>query len=869
MKRITYFFPLMMTVLLLLACQWAVAQNVAEFGRQEQETESLKLLKSEIDSITFELQASGDAYDQLIWTHDSLYRMNLTDDYGVKFSQVTLPDVYVLTEGIGDWSEMWISRQGNLMALKFKKNSEEILDNAALFISGEMGNTSHIACFDFYENGMPKSMLIDDNMILIRQIYDEMADVCIVLGDSITLYCDSIPLAKNGTSEKAKTRQEFAIQGTLEGVFEVLTGVIEGVVGAGITYTALYPTPLSPVLAATGTGLIAHAATIVHKGYNDLIATAEENMERSNKGIGVSTFWDNMKENSKSLDPEFVFEETTDKKSSIQKFWNKITDYAEKLRVKSLTGEEYIERIQGCLFAHRAKKVREESATLTGVFSSNNLFDNSSTCVKGFAIYPVGSKDYKLITIEDSESFEYEVTGLTPGTKYEYRAFLKDVDHYATVWSAPMGFITLKVTTSDARLKEDGSYELSGSVIGTENAQEKARVLFVYSTENKDPHVGYSDCNYITIETQKRDGDYSATLANIESNKTYYYRIDLEIDGEDNYGEVRSFGMNKFMGLTYEPLDRLSISGGTDGTGATIMVEYKISTRFRPNDLQSEPGIVLMQNGQILTKYALEMEKPGNETDLYTCTITIGLEKSDLNIDYENYKARTKDLYLAPCYNMVVDGKTMMAVFDEDKVKFDIIYEDKPEIKFTDAWLPYKPEIVSGEDGKYVAMTTYYYQISIKGAFWMKKATYKCKGASSSWNNYTDVPFETLMDGIMPAYPQLILVEYIPGSPSGGLSLQGYFDITGPYAKVIKSVNHLEFYNNNYYITGVEVMGGTVSSTRAQTTQGSETRADNPQAKLIFESREKTDEKVIMTTPEKWSNVLTLSKIKKQATIGK
>ena len=154
----------MMTVLLLLACQWAVAQNVAEFGRQEQETESLKLLKSEIDSITFELQASGDAYDQLIWTHDSLYRMNLTDDYGVKFSQVTLPDVYVLTEGIGDWSEMWISRQGNLMALKFKKNSEEILDNAALFISGEMGNTSHIACSDFYENGMPKSMLIDDSI---------------------------------------------------------------------------------------------------------------------------------------------------------------------------------------------------------------------------------------------------------------------------------------------------------------------------------------------------------------------------------------------------------------------------------------------------------------------------------------------------------------------------------------------------------------------------------------------------------------------------------------------------------------------------------------------------------------------------------
>lgn len=802
---------------------------------------------------------------------DSGYSYDVNNDQKVDMADVTAvidilsdstdSEVRVLNEGIGDWSQMWVSGEGNLMAMKYKNGTEEELDKIALLMSGKNDGKSHTALFDFNEDGTPRSILVDDNMISVRRIYDGKADVTVVLGDETIFFCDSIPLSGRGAMGRAVMRHEFFIQRPMETALEILVGAVAVKGGAVVLVGAA--TTLTPLMAAAGIGLIGLGAAAIYDGYKQMVSAAAEERINNNNGIGDDFYLEKAGEKIQNLDSDIFTEESSDR-NAILRFWDKIVDYAEEWRVKALTAEEYMAGIDGHVFANKAKNVGEETAILSGRFSSNSYFDDSSTCVAGFAIYPAGSpKDYKLITTEGSKYFSAQVSGLTPATEYEYRAFFQDSDHKATVWSEPVSFTTLKILTGRPQLKLDKSFELNGSVYYIDESVNNARLWFVYSVENKDPHLGYSNCTSILVTGNAHDGDYSACLTDYNTDETYYYRIVLEVDGVEICGEVRTFGLNSFMGLTYELIGNVSFSN------RTIITQCKARTYFRPNELQSNPCVVLMQNGKVVARYALTMEEAGNDVDLYTCDIIVGLEESDLNIDFQNYRARTKDLYIAPCYSMEVEGQLQTLVFDEQQVKFDITYEVEPEIIFTSAEVPNTPEITAGSDGKKVAITTYIYQIGVVGAFWINKATFKSKSSNSeSWNLPSSVPFETLMDGYMPKCSGTIRVEYKPNELSDYLMLQSYFDITLPYGLTTQSVNHLRFLNNGYYITGVRRENGSVSASRQLTNEKSLTNGESLLHNITIESGVVSQEDVTTDIPEKWRNVPTISTLKKQAGIG-
>lgn len=853
MDKSTKFLKSILPLLLMLSYSGvAVAQNIAEFKRYGKE--KLTFLKSEIDSITFEIQPISGEYNQLLWTRDSIYRWNVSDDDGVDFSESVLPDLYVLTKEIGDWDQMWVSREGELMALQYQDETETTLRKMAMLIPNNDSTSVCISLAEFKADGTPEYVTYNNNVIIVRRMYEGLIDVTLSLSDTLTIHCDSIPIANiTRKASRMKINALNNLKKTVADAYEIVIGLAEMLAGGAITYVAATPTPLSPYLMAAGIGLMGSGMITVRDGF--LKITSSDNIEFED-GVGLDAYLRKSHSNMKKLSPEFVFEETGDEKSTIQKLWDSVKGLTEKWTKKAMTSEEFAELIQGSIFANRVKDVHMESATLRGAFSAWEHIGTDSDYEYGFVIYPMGNfKNYTLYTIPKESPFQVQATSLEAGTRYEYLAFFLDRKHGVQVWSKPTVFTTLDVTTGDAILRKDGSLDICGSVIGTENAQRKATVWVVYSTENKDPHIGYVGCKYLDTGL-KEDGAFSVPLTEFEEGKTYFYRTVLEIDGIMNEGDVKTFGIPEFTGLTYEPT---WVIGTNDGSERFVYGEYKITTRIKLNELTSEPGLLLVQNGQILTKYALTFEKSGNETDIYSTTIQIGAGVEDLSIDYTNYIAQTTDVFLVPCYNIQVEGEKQMAYFEENKVLFTIRYTERPNVTFTNARIVDQPIKQTDSNGRKYAITTYGFTTRINGAFWINKAVYKYKG--KDWEGKYSSPYVAYMDGDMPEFQELIYVEDYEHY-SGNLSLQTYFDITIAYGNTIKSSNHLDFQNNGYYITGVRIVNGAVQTPQKRYVPHGEVRDISMRKRQIIKNTNTSN--LNKTLPERWRNIPTLKILKEK-----
>ena len=812
-------------------------------------------------------------------TDDSGYSYDVNKDQKIDMVDVTTviavlsdsadSEVCVLNEGIGDWSQMRVSNKGGLVAVKFQNETVETPNQVALLIPNSNGGTSHVAFLNFQDDGTLRSVLVDENMISIHSSYDGMMDVTVVLGDTLALCYDRIPKSSAMARQLSLQRRAWGENNwvsNVHGALDMILGVAETLLGGAIVNTSVVFSGTGGAGLGINTGIatIEDGLSNIKEGYNSLFV---ESGQESDFYFGERIIGKLKEKMIDVIGSDFIENiEGISRVANVVGWIDFVSDYANEKWGMTMTANDFDERIQGRV-STMPPTVHQESAIISAYIDPDlavsPLNGKPLNCECGFAIFPANNKNsYKLYHLGECSggTFSVEAAGLTPGTRYAYRAYFKDIDHSATAWSwDTRAFITLKVTTGDAKLKLDESFELNGSVIGTENAKREARIWFVYSAENKDPHLGYSNCTSILVTENAHDGDYSARLTDYNTDETYYYRIVLEIDGVDNNGEVRTFGLNRFVGLTYEPLGSVSLSN------RTIITQCKARTYFRPNELQSNPCVVLIQNGKVVARYGLTMEEAGNDVDLYSCEILVGLEESDLNIDFQNYKARTKDLYLAPCYDMMIEGQMQTLVFDELQVKFDITYEEEPEILFLSAEVPNTPEITVGSDGKCVAKTTYISEIGAVGAFWINNATYKGISSSDSWIDLANDPIGTLMDGHILKISGVINVVFDPDKLFGDLTLQNYIEITLPYGEKKQSFNHLTFLNNGYYITDVRIDVGNVSASRQSTKSKSQAGGESQFPRITIENGVVSQEDVMRGIPEKWRNVPTISTLKKQA----
>ena len=166
---------------------------------------------------------------------------------------------------------------------------------------------------------------------------------------------------------------------------------------------------------------------------------------------------------------------------------------------------------------------------------------------------------------DEGDTFEATITGLDEDTRYYFRAVIEDEDgdeHYGVL----RAFHTddggtdeddPDVDTDDADDVTDDSAELNGSV--DMNDFNNGYVFFIYgededAVEDTEDEDDYSDIDEDGDDLQKEvvdadldsDDTYVLDIDGLDSNTTYYFRIAVEYEDEDDdtvvvYGDVESF----------------------------------------------------------------------------------------------------------------------------------------------------------------------------------------------------------------------------------------------------------------------------------------------------------------------------------------
>ncbi|MCQ2269808.1 MAG: hypothetical protein MJZ52_01080, partial [Bacteroidales bacterium] len=183
-----------------------------------------------------------------------------------------------------------------------------------------------------------------------------------------------------------------------------------------------------------------------------------------------------------------------------------------------------------------ATNLTKTSATLNGTVSSLGDYDELNVGFKyGANVHVLTS----IVALEDAitapDEFSYDIDGLTPNTRYYYRAFA--TSGMDTVWGALKSFITpvIAVTTDSANTVTKNSAKLHGTVIS----------LGEYSEVNAGFKYGTSESTLTSIVVKDAamtaTGLFSCDIDGLNDNTKYYFKA-FAANGTDTvYGEVKDF----------------------------------------------------------------------------------------------------------------------------------------------------------------------------------------------------------------------------------------------------------------------------------------------------------------------------------------
>ena len=242
------------------------------------------VLTNEIDSITYSNLNSQD-----IWTKDSIYRIPLSSINSTDFEKFELTGVLIKNDNLGIWSEMRIATDGSLMMIKQAANKEIPEDLVMILRSDDLGVLYSYTKFD--ENGMPKSITINDCIIIVDAYYDSFVDMTIVYNDTIAYSVDSLTYGSSSSREYVPRRSwgENNWQRNVAGIVELASGVA-GVVGGALLVTGSVvseagsfgaSTPISIPGILAGTATIGGGVSTFKSGWDKLFIPGEY---RSNVG---------------------------------------------------------------------------------------------------------------------------------------------------------------------------------------------------------------------------------------------------------------------------------------------------------------------------------------------------------------------------------------------------------------------------------------------------------------------------------------------------------------------------------------------------------------------------------------------------------
>ena len=167
----------------------------------------------------------------------------------------------IITEDIGDWSEMRVYADGSLIAVKNMDGRESPEEVLMILPSEELGVLYSYIKFD--ENEVPKYITLNDNIIIVDSFDGYLADLTVVYENTTAYTVTGIPFSSSGVSKTRAANENNMVRNTTACV-ELASGVV-GVVGGSFLVAGSLVMEVGTL--GTGTpisvpGVLAGSATI-------------------------------------------------------------------------------------------------------------------------------------------------------------------------------------------------------------------------------------------------------------------------------------------------------------------------------------------------------------------------------------------------------------------------------------------------------------------------------------------------------------------------------------------------------------------------------------------------------------------------------
>lgn len=358
----------------------------------------------------------------------------------------------IITEDIGDWSEMRVSADGSLITVKNMVGRETPEEVLMILPSAELGILYSYVKFD--ENEVPKYITLNDNIIIVDSYDGNLADLTVVYENTTAYTVTGIPFSSSDVSKTRAANENNIVRNTTAWV-ELASGVV-GVVGGSLlvagsvvseagTLGASTPVSVPGILAGSAT--IAGGCSTFKSGWDKLMApgTHSSNIGETIGFQATSELISNGPQNAYIPDKYFAYLKDPNYSSQLSKagwinfFVGLTAGIADNLYGETVTWDDqrnfYYKKDEngnGKVVTGLSKDVTTKSATVRGYVSPSITVSllNGSSLENEYGIVVVSASDPNDRHIQKSSGsgglLEYTLKKLKPNTVYNYRTYYID-----------------------------------------------------------------------------------------------------------------------------------------------------------------------------------------------------------------------------------------------------------------------------------------------------------------------------------------------------------------------------------------------------------------------------------------------------------
>lgn len=592
------------------------------------DTNRTEFLPEEIDSITFD-----ESNRQVVWTKDSIYKLPIYMLDSTTFEKFEVPDVVVINENIGDWSELRIAKDGSIQMLKNEVGKESPKEVFMILPTKDDGVVLSNSTFD--DNGMPKSITINDCIIIVDAYYDNYMDLTIAYNDTIAYSVDSI--MTNISDVRMGTRQvepEHNWQRKCLLCIDLAIGLGKTLTGGFLIYCSVAaeaPTlGLSSVISipgiAAGYSTCSSGLEKMTLAYNALKSPESYKTPQIAKKIGAKICTDVITYNLKSTDEDIeyiinekyriIFNRTPDhdlyKKASLVDnclFAAEVaTDITNVKWGKTITWNNIRQSYDKKVLTGICQDKTQKSAMIKGYISPSITNCDNEYGIVVCSATEVEDRHIEKVTNGDGGLLEYTFKNLKPATTYNYRTYFTDRKNGLNVLQNSKSFRTLSASVAEieqvsvesignGKIKFKANVKLDSIVKEMEDIEDVEYGFGIYCNKELVDHYSLDSLNEVKeIEIICDKNNVKIDWNNFEATTEEYWTLAVSI--RYDYKSIIHFTdeMQDII-LTYKEKPSLTF------TRASILNTIATNKPQNIRTMNNQLGIVAPENDEEVITY--------------------------------------------------------------------------------------------------------------------------------------------------------------------------------------------------------------------------------------------------------------------------